>query len=86
MMIAFYGVVCFLSLAFNPNVEDITSVETINSHADGDGKKGISLYCSVWTFLTFTVVVVSLMFGSFGMYIPYINLVSIVTEYVTNLH
>ena len=86
MMTAFYGVVCFLSLAFNPNVEDITSVETINSHADGDGKKGISLYCSVWTFLTFTVVVVSLMFGSFGMYIPYINLVSIVTEYVANLH
>jgi len=76
MMIAFYGVVCYLSLAFNPNVEDITSVETINSHADGDGKKGISLYCSVWTFPTFTVVVVSLMFGSFGMYIPYINLVT----------
>ena len=85
-MTAFYGVVCFLSLAFNPNVEDITSVETINNHVDGDGKKGISLYCSVWAFLTFTVVVVSLMFGSFGMYIPHINLVSIVTEYVTNLH
>ena len=86
MMTAFYGVVCFLNLAFNPNVEDITSVETINNHVDGDGKKGISLLCSVWTFRTFTVVVVSLMFGSFGMYTPYINLVSIVTEYVTNLH
>ena len=56
MMTAFYGVVCFLSLAFNPNVEDITSVETINSHADGDGKKGISLYCSVWTFLTLSLI------------------------------
>ena len=41
----------------------------------------MSLYCSVWTFPTFTVVVVSLFFGNFGMYIPYINLVSTLFAY-----
>ena len=79
IMTAFFALVCFLSLAFNPKVEGITPVETIANHGNGnevEERNGICLYCSVWTFPTFTVVVISLMFGSFGMYIPYINLVS----------
>lgn len=40
------------------------------------GIKGrISFYCSVWMFPVYSFVVISLMVGSFGMYIPYINLV-----------
>ena len=79
IMTTSFALVCFLSLAFNPNVEGITPVETIANHGNGnevEERNGICLYCSVWTFPTFTVVVISLMFGSFGMYIPYINLVS----------
>ena len=73
---ASFAMVCFLSLAFNPDVEDTTTVETLNNHVDEDGRKGIYLYCSVWTFPTFTLAVISFTFASFGFYIPYINLVS----------
>ena len=84
IMTASFALVCILSLAFNPNVENIVQVETIaNNENDAEQRKGISLYCSVWTFPTFTVVVVSLFFGSFGMYIPSINLVS--TLFVCNI-
>lgn len=85
-MTAAYGLICILSLAFNPNVEKKETTDTNVQNAEkaeeeeeeeGKGKKGISLYCSVWTFPTFTTVVISLVFGSFGMYIPYIILVSL---------
>ena len=77
IMTASFALVSILSLAFNPNVENIVQVDTkTNNGNEVKERKGISLYCSVWTFPTFTAVVTSLMFGSFGMYIPYINLVS----------
>ena len=79
IMAATYVLVCILSLSFNPNVEEIT---TGNSNAERnsneevrDDKTGISLYCSVWLFPAYTVIVTSLTIASFGMYIPYINLV-----------
>ena len=79
IMAATYALVCILSLSFNPNVEEIT---TGNSNAERnsneevrDDKTGISLYCSVWLFPAYTVIVTSLTIASFGMYIPYINLV-----------
>ncbi|XP_078351631.1 monocarboxylate transporter 10-like [Oculina patagonica] len=80
IMAALYVLVCVASLTFNPNVEEITMVKNFNPGENnnvevGDEKSGISLYCSVWTFPAFTVMVTSLMFASFGMYIPYINLV-----------
>ncbi|KAJ7330727.1 hypothetical protein OS493_021656 [Desmophyllum pertusum] len=78
--VALYVLVCILSLTFNPHVEEITIVEKIetgeiNNVDDEEERSGISLYCSVWTFPTYTVIVTSLTFASFGMYIPYINLV-----------
>ena len=78
IMSASFILVCILGVSYNPNVQETTRVESFNNTEDGrDEKSGISLYCSVWTFPTFTVVVTSLMFGSFGMYIPVINLVSL---------
>ena len=48
IMTASFALVCLLSLAFNPNVEAISSVETIeNSGNKVEERKGISLYCSV---------------------------------------
>ena len=77
IMTAFFGLICLLSLAFNPNVERISLTETILNDESGENERiGISFYCSVWTFSTFTVTVISFAFASFGMYIPYINLVS----------
>ena len=76
IMATTYTLVCILSLTFNPNVQESTPVEAFTGNEDGNEKSGISLYCSVWTFPTFTVVATSLMFGSFGMYIPFIYLVS----------
>ena len=76
IMTAFFALVCILSLAFNPNVENIVQVDTMtNDGNEVKERKGISLYCSVWTFPTFTTIVTSLTFASFGMYIIYINLV-----------
>ena len=65
IMFGSFAHVCILSLIFNPNVQKTTMVETFNNDEDeGEVKSGISLYCSVWTFPTFTVVVTSLMFRS----------------------
>ena len=82
IMAVVYVLVSFLSLSFNPYVEKITVVEKFNTEEknkeeERDEKTGISLYCSVWSFPAYTVFVTSLMFASFGMYIPYINLVSL---------
>lgn len=79
-MTASFAVVCILSLNFNPNVEETTVVEDFDPKTDNIKqevgiKSRISFYCSVWTFPVYTFVVISLMVGSFGMYIPYINLV-----------
>lgn len=82
IMAAMYALVSILSLSFNPHVEEITLVENVNPGGNNneeeraDIKSGISLYCSVWSFPAYTVIVTSLTFASFGMYIPYINLVS----------
>ena len=83
IMTATFALVCILSLNFNPNVEGAAVVEdNFNSEANNmeyeEGiKSTISFYCGVWTFPVYTFVAVSTMAGSFGMYIPYINLVSI---------
>lgn len=82
IMAAMYALVSILSLSFNPHVGEITLVENFNpggsnnEEEGADVKSGISLYCSVWSFPAYTVIVTSLTFASFGMYIPYINLVS----------
>ena len=77
IMAASFALVCILSLAFNPNVQGTTIIENFNTPEDEEKERsGLSLYCSVWSFPTFTVVVTSFMFASFGMYIPYIILVS----------
>ena len=80
IMGATYVLTCVLSLSFNPNVEEITTAENSNTDKNGneevrDENTGISLYCSVWRFPAYTVIVTSLTFASYGMYIPYINLV-----------
>ena len=80
VMAATYALVCILSLSFNPYVEEITTVESLNTEKSNkeeerDEKTGIFLYCSVWSFPAYTVIVTSLTFASFGMYVPYINLV-----------
>ena len=81
IMAATYVFVSLLSLTFNPYVEETTIEEKFNSEEDDkeeirNEKTGISLYCSVWRFPAYTFIVTSFMFASFGMYIPYINLVS----------
>ena len=80
IMAATFVFVCILSLSFNP-VENF-SAEKDNNEEDerrrrrgGDDKTDISLYCSVWSFPAYTVIVASLTFASFGWYIPYINVV-----------
>ena len=80
VMAATYVLVCISSLSFNPNVEEITTVLNSNTEKNNeeqvrDENTGISLYCSVWTFPAYTVIITSLTFASYGMYIPYINLV-----------
>ena len=80
IMGATYVLTCVLSLSFNPNVEEITTAENSNTDKNGneevrDENTGISLYCNVWRFPAYTVIVTSLTFASYGMYIPYINLV-----------
>ena len=77
IMTASFALVSIPSLVFNLNKENIVQDETIkNNGNEVKESKGISLYCSVWTFPTFTAMVFSLTFASFGMYIVYINLVS----------
>ena len=72
-----FALVCLLSLAFNPNLEAVAPVKTMANNGNKvEKRKGIYLYCSAWTFPTFSAIVISQMFGYFGLYIPYINLVS----------
>ena len=83
IMAATYALVCIFSLSFNPNVEETTIVEKFNTEENNkeeirNEKTGISLYFSVWLFPAYTVIVTSFTFASFGMYIPYINLVSLI--------
>lgn len=80
IMTATFVLVCILSLNFSPNVIEKTMVMKVKSGTldmeQQVGIKGrITFYCSVWTFPVYSFVVISLMVGSFGMYIPYINLV-----------
>ena len=83
IMVAVYVLVSLSSLSFNPYVEETTVMENFNTEENNkeevrDDKTGISLYCSVWRFPAYTVIVTSFTFASFGMYIPYINLVSLI--------
>ena len=65
IMTASFALVSILGLVFNPNLENIAQVETItNNGNEVKESKGISLYCSVWTFPTFTAMVFSLAFAS----------------------
>ena len=80
-MTATFALVCILSLNFNPNVETTSEVDVESETLDAKQKLGIkgriTFYCSVWTFPVYTFVVISITVGSFGMFIPIINLVSI---------
>ena len=75
---AYFSLVCILSLTYNPNVKKTADIGVVsNSEVNGrDEISVIPLYRSVWTFPTFVASVTSFMFGSFGMYIPYVYLVS----------
>ena len=81
VMTATFALVCILSLNFNPNVETTSEVDVESETLDAEHKLGIkrriTFYCSVWTFPVYTFVVISITVGSFGMFIPIINLVSI---------
>lgn len=78
-----FALASLLSLSFNPNVQDNSAVENVNNennNKDDDGSDNnksnlIAMYCSVWRIPTYTFVVLSLMFGSFGIYIPLIYMV-----------
>ena len=78
-----FALASLLSLSFNPNVQENSAEENVdneNNNKDDDGSDHnksniIAMYCSVWRIPTYTFVVVSLMFGSFGIYIPFIYLV-----------
>ncbi|XP_068729970.1 monocarboxylate transporter 8-like [Montipora capricornis] len=78
-----FALASLLSLSFNPNVQDNSAAENVNNennNKDDDGSDPnksniIAMYCSVWRIPTYTFVVLSLMFGSFGIYIPFIYLV-----------
>ena len=81
IMTTTFALVCILSLNFSPNVVETTSEVDVESETDVEQKVGIkgriTFYCSVWTFPVYTFVVISITVGSFGMFIPIINLVSI---------
>ena len=69
-----YFLVFILSLTFNSETAEKFKN---NNEEEREDKTGISLYCSVWSFPAYTVLVTPLMFACFGMYIPSINLVSL---------
>ena len=81
VMTATFALVCIFSLNFNPNVETTSEVDvesvTLDVEQKVETKGRITFYCSVWTFPVYTFVVISITVGSFGMFIPIINLVSI---------
>ena len=60
----------------NTSEVDVES-ETLDVEQKVETKGRITFYCSVWTFPAYTFVVISITVGSFGMFIPIINLVSI---------
>ena len=72
-----YVLVCVLSLTFNSETAEKFNTENNNNEEVREDKTGISLYCSVWGFPAYTVLVTSRMFACFGMYIPSINLASL---------
>ena len=66
--------------------ENVVNNNNNNNNSDENNKNNqnkveekeeseIALYCSVWKFPTYTFVVMSLIFGSFGLFIPIIYLV-----------
>ena len=81
VMTIFFALVCLLSLTYNPNVDQTPEEENVNNSinkAEDDStmnNKKIVMYCSVWLIPTYAFVVISLMFGSFGIYVPFIYLV-----------
>ena len=81
VMTIFFALVCLLSLTYNPNVDETPEEENVNNSinkAEDDStmnNKKIVMYCSVWLVPTYAFVVISLMFGSFGIYVPFIYLV-----------
>lgn len=82
IMTTTFALVCILSFNVNPNVIETTMATGAKSEAlDMEQQVGIrgriSFYCSVWKSPVYTFGVISLTVGCFGMYIPYINLVSI---------
>ena len=76
-----FALVCLLSLTYNPNIDETPAEENLNNGINKDendstmNNKKIAIYCSVWLIPTYTFVVISLMFGSFGIYVPFIYLV-----------
>ena len=76
-----FALVCLLSLTYNPNIDETPAEENLNNSINKDeddsimNNNKIAIYCSVWLFPTYAFVVISLMFGSFGIYVPFIYLV-----------
>ena len=77
IMVASFIVVCILGLTYNPNVQETTLVSFDNDQDKEDKMSRISLYCSLWTFPTFVVLVTSILLTGFAIYIPSIFLVSL---------
>lgn len=89
IMAATFVLVCLLSLNFNPNVQETSSEDKEKNDSSGDdnsqnddslkvsGEKdtGITRYCNVWKNPTYAFIVISLTFGSFGLFIPIMYLV-----------
>ncbi|XP_029202813.2 monocarboxylate transporter 10-like [Acropora muricata] len=81
VMTIFFALVCLLSLTYNPNVDETPEDENVNDSINKDeddstmNNNKIAMYCSVWLLPTYAFVVISLMFGSFGIYVPFIYLV-----------
>ena len=81
MMTIPFALVCLLSSTYNPNVEETPAEENVNNSNNKDeddntmNNKKIAMYCSVWLFPTYAFVVISLLFATFGIYVPFIYLV-----------
>ncbi|XP_015770801.1 PREDICTED: monocarboxylate transporter 10-like [Acropora digitifera] len=76
----FFALVCILSLTYNPNIDETPGEENVNNSINNEddspmNSKKIVIYCSVWLFPTYAFVVISFMFGSFGIYVPFIYLI-----------
>ena len=76
IMVASFIVVCILGLTYNPNVQETTLVTSFNNDQDKEDKMSIiSLYCSLWTFPAFVVVITSILLTGYALFIPVIFLV-----------